>query len=125
MSQQRELRALLHNHCCLVPAHTLVLPFRLLMPNALANVPPPPAVVILQDAITRANLYADAGADAVYVEAPISKQELSLIGQKVKGLRVMGMLEGGMTPLLTPAEAKALGFHILTYPLSGIYAATR
>lgn len=79
----------------------------------------------LEDAITRANLYADAGADAVYVEAPISKQELSLIGQKVKGLRVMGMLEGGMTPLLTPAEAKALGFHILTYPLSGIYAATR
>jgi 2-methylisocitrate lyase-like PEP mutase family enzyme len=82
-------------------------------------------LLLLQDAITRANLYADAGADAVYVEAPISKQELSLIGQKVKGLRVMGMLEGGMTPLLTPAEAKALGFHILTYPLTGIYSATR
>jgi hypothetical protein len=28
---------------------------------------------------------------------------------------------GGMTP----AEAKALGLHILTYPLSGIYAATK
>lgn len=61
----------------------------------------------------------------MYVEAPISKQELAIIGQKVKGLRVMSMLEGGMTPLLTPQEAKDLGFHIITYPLSGIYAATR
>lgn len=41
-----------------------------------------------QDAITRANLYFDAGADAVYVEAPISRQELKLIGQKVNGLKV-------------------------------------
>lgn len=81
--------------------------------------------ISLQDAITRANLYADAGADAVYVEAPISKQELAVIGKKVKGLRVIGMLEGGMTPLLTPAEAKDLGFHIITYPLSAPYAALR
>jgi 2-methylisocitrate lyase-like PEP mutase family enzyme len=40
-------------------------------------------LLFLQDAITRANLYADAGADAIYVEAPISKQELAIIGQKV------------------------------------------
>ncbi|KAF8064649.1 carboxyvinyl-carboxyphosphonate phosphorylmutase [Scenedesmus sp. PABB004] len=79
----------------------------------------------LEDAITRANLYADAGADALYVEAPISKQELAIIGQKVKGLRLLSNLEGGMTPLLTPAEAADLGFHIITYPLSGIYAATK
>eukprot|EP00878_Enallax_costatus_P003766 GHUV01003982.1.p1 GENE.GHUV01003982.1~~GHUV01003982.1.p1 ORF type:complete len:348 (+),score=58.38 GHUV01003982.1:155-1198(+) len=79
----------------------------------------------LEDAITRANLYAEAGADAVYVEAPISKQELAVIGKKIKGLRVIGMLEGGMTPLLTPAEAKDLGFHIITYPLSAPYAALR
>lgn len=79
----------------------------------------------MQDAITRANLYVEAGADAVYVEAPISKQELAVIGKKVKGLRVVGMLEGGMTPLLTPAEAKDLGFHIITYPLSAPYAALR
>lgn len=79
----------------------------------------------LEDAITRANLYADAGADALYVEAPISKQELAIIGQKVKGLKVVSMLEGGMTPLMTPAEAADLGFAILSYPLAGVYGAAR
>jgi hypothetical protein len=44
---------------------------------------------------------------------------------QVKGLKVMSNLEGGMTPLLTPAEARDLGFHILTYPLSSLYAAHR
>lgn len=39
--------------------------------------------------------------------------------------QVTSMLEGGMTPLLTPAEAQDLGFHMLTYPLSGLYAATK
>eukprot|EP00879_Flechtneria_rotunda_P013606 GHRR01014212.1.p1 GENE.GHRR01014212.1~~GHRR01014212.1.p1 ORF type:complete len:246 (+),score=68.49 GHRR01014212.1:762-1499(+) len=79
----------------------------------------------LEDAITRANLYAEAGADAVYVEAPVSKQEVSIIGQKVKGLKVVSMLEGGTIPLLTPAAAQELGFHMLMYPLSAIYAATQ
>lgn len=78
-----------------------------------------------QDAITRANLYADAGADATYVQAPISKQELSLIGQKVKGLKVMSNMEGGLTPFLTPKEASEMGFQIQIAPLSGIFAATK
>jgi len=78
----------------------------------------------LEDAINRANLYAEVGADATFVEAPASKQELQVIGQKTKGLRVCSMLEGGLTPLMTPEEAKALGFHLMIYPLSGLYAAT-
>lgn len=44
---------------------------------------------------------------------------------QVKSLRMVSMLEGGMTPLLTPAEAQDLGIHMLTYPLSALYAATR
>lgn len=42
-----------------------------------------------------------------------------------QGLRVCNMLEGGVTPLHTPAELKSMGFHIALYPLSGLYAATR
>ena len=84
-----------------------------------------PVPAVPQDAITRANLYADAGADATYVQAPISKQELSLIGQKVKGLKVMSNMETGLTPLITPAEAKDLGFQIQIAPLSAIFAATK
>jgi 2-methylisocitrate lyase-like PEP mutase family enzyme len=82
-------------------------------------------LLLLQDAITRANLYFDAGADATYVQAPISKQELSLIGQKVRGVKVMSNMEGGLTPFLTPAEAADMGFQIQIAPLSGIFAATK
>jgi 2-methylisocitrate lyase-like PEP mutase family enzyme len=79
----------------------------------------------LQDAITRANLYADAGADATYVQGPISKQELSLIGQKVRGMKVMSNMEGSLSPFLTPAEAADVGFQIQIAPLSSIFAATK
>ncbi|KAG2436795.1 hypothetical protein HXX76_006319 [Chlamydomonas incerta] len=79
----------------------------------------------LEEAVKRANLYADAGADATFVEAPRSTEELAVIGRETKGLRVCNMLEGGVTPLHTPAELKALGFHMAVYPLSGLYAATR
>jgi len=78
-----------------------------------------------QDAITRANLYADAGADATYVQGPISKQELSLIGQKVNGLKFMSNMEGTLTPQLTPSEATELGFQLQIAPLSAIFAVTK
>lgn len=79
----------------------------------------------LEEAVRRANLYADLGADATFVEAPRGQEELELIGRETKGLRVCNMLEGGVTPLHTPAELKSMGFHIALYPLSGLYAATR
>ncbi|GFR40614.1 hypothetical protein Agub_g1195 [Astrephomene gubernaculifera] len=79
----------------------------------------------LQEAIRRANLYADAGADATFVEAPRSEEELRIVGAETKGLRVCNMLEGGVTPLRTPEELAAMGFHLVVYPLAGLYAATR
>ncbi|GLC37057.1 hypothetical protein PLESTM_000536000 [Pleodorina starrii] len=79
----------------------------------------------LEEAVKRANLYADAGADATFVEAPRGEEELRIIGRETKGLRVCNMLEGGVTPLHTPAELAAMGFHLVVYPLAGLYAATR
>ncbi|KXZ45184.1 hypothetical protein GPECTOR_57g474 [Gonium pectorale] len=79
----------------------------------------------LEEAIKRANLYADAGADATFVEAPRGEEELARIGRETKGLRVCNMLEGGVTPLHTPEELRAMGFHLVVHPLSGLYAATR
>ena len=42
-----------------------------------------------------------------------------------QGIRVCNMLEGGSTPLHTPAELQEMGFSVITYPLSALYAATR
>lgn len=79
----------------------------------------------LEEAIKRANLYVDAGANASFINFPRSKEELALIGKETKGLRVANMMEGTVTPMCTLDELKEMGFHIVIHPLSGLYAATK
>ncbi|XP_078162190.1 carboxyvinyl-carboxyphosphonate phosphorylmutase, chloroplastic-like [Carex rostrata] len=83
-------------------------------------------VVGLSDAIARANLYMEAGADECFVEAPArDDDELREIGRRTKGYRVCNMVEGAVTPLHTPKELEEMGFHIVLYPLTTLYASTR
>jgi len=79
----------------------------------------------LEDAITRANLYIDAGADAHLVGGMRSVDEIRIVGDKTKGLRVANMVEGGVTPLCSTEQLKEMGFHLAVFPLSALYAATR
>ncbi|XP_021771673.1 petal death protein-like [Chenopodium quinoa] len=79
----------------------------------------------LQEAIRRANLYRESGADATFVEAPANIDELNEVVNGVKGLRIANMIEGGKTPLHTPAEFKEMGFHLIAHSLSTIYATTK
>lgn len=79
----------------------------------------------LEDAIARANLYIDAGADAQLVGGVRSVEELNIIGAKTYGLKVANMVEGGVTPLCTAAQLSEMGFNIAVFPLSAIFAATR
>lgn len=79
----------------------------------------------LEEAIRRANLYVEAGANASFVEGPRTVEELEQIGQQCKGLKVCNMMEGNVTPMCTPEELKAMGFNIIIHPVSGLYAATR
>ncbi|EAY82504.1 hypothetical protein OsI_37721 [Oryza sativa Indica Group] len=83
------------------------------------------SVTGLDDAIRRANLYIDAGADACFVEAPRSDEELMEICRRTKGYRVCNMLEGGKTPLHTRQELMEMGFHLIKSPLTTVYAAAR
>eukprot|EP00891_Asterochloris_glomerata_P007430 jgi/Astpho2/7430/Aster-02013 len=79
----------------------------------------------LDEAITRANVYIDAGADASYVEAPRNVHELKEVGQKTKGIRVCSMLEGGLTPVHTFDSCRDMGFNLVLRPVTGVYAAAR
>ncbi|XP_010692873.2 petal death protein [Beta vulgaris subsp. vulgaris] len=79
----------------------------------------------LQEAIRRANLYRESGADATFVEAPANLEELKEVVRDVKGLRIANMIEGGKTPLHTPAEFKEMGFHLIAHSLSTLYATTK
>jgi methylisocitrate lyase len=84
------------------------------------------AAVSLDEAIARANAARVIGVDAVFVEAPQGLDELERVVAEVPGaVRVANMIEGGRTPLLSPAELHDLGYDLIVTPLSGLFAATR
>jgi len=79
----------------------------------------------LDVAIERCRLYKKAGADALFVEAPLSLAELRRIGRELPPPLVANMIERGVTPQLTRKQLKALGFQMIVCPLAGLYAAAK
>jgi len=76
------------------------------------------AVEGFEAALTRAESYVAAGADALFVEAPADRQQMTEIGQRF-GSRVpliANMVEGGRTPLASADELIAMGFRIVIFP---------
>ena len=63
-------------------------------------------------------MYADVGADILFVEAPGSKEELLVVAHAL-GSRLplmANMVEGGKTPILEARELEKLGFALVIYP---------
>jgi PEP phosphonomutase and related enzymes len=83
------------------------------------------AVTGLDDALDRAQAYADAGADVLFVEAPQSLDEMKRITSSLKKPLLANMVEHGKTPFLTGKELAELGYKIAIYPVSALYAATQ
>ncbi len=84
------------------------------------------AAIGLEEAIARGRAARSLGVDAVFVEAPEHLDEMEAIAAGLPGVTlVANMVEGGRTPLLTPAELARLGFGLGVTPLSGLMAATR
>lgn len=80
----------------------------------------------LDEAIRRGRAYFEAGADIVFIEAPQSPDELATIASRIPEAPLFAnMIEGGRTPLLTAEQLDRLGFKIVVFPLSGLFAATR
>lgn len=79
----------------------------------------------LDEALARAEAFAEIGADILFVEEPYSKEEMATICKSVAGVHMANMLEGGQTPILPPAELEALGFSIAAYPITLLSAAMK
>jgi len=73
------------------------------------------AVAGFDEALRRASAYHAAGADAIFVEAPRTVEELAEIGRRVPGVKIANMVEGGRTPLVGAADLKAMGFQMVIY----------
>ncbi len=76
------------------------------------------AVEGFEQAIERAERYAEAGADVLFVEAPRSETQLAAVTERLgKRLPLMAnMVEGGQTPILHKDKLQALGFSLVIFP---------
>lgn len=77
------------------------------------------------EAITRARLFSELGADVMFVEAPTSRELLRRCSEEVPGLTMANMLEMGHTPIVPPKVLEDMGFKIAAYPLTMISAAVK
>jgi len=74
----------------------------------------------IDEAINRANLYADAGADLLFADAVLSEADIARMCDKVSGPVLVNMGFGirkrSTTPLLPPTRLEQLGVAAVIYP---------
>jgi 2-methylisocitrate lyase-like PEP mutase family enzyme len=76
------------------------------------------ACVGLDEAIERCREFRAIGADITFLEAPLDEDEMRRYCREVDGPKMANLIEGGKTPLLTPAHLESLGYTIAVYPLT-------
>ncbi|MFL5705386.1 MAG: oxaloacetate decarboxylase [Ktedonobacteraceae bacterium] len=83
------------------------------------------AVYGLEDALHRGRAYREAGADVIFIEAPRSLEELRAIARTFPDVPLLyNWAESGKTPPLSLEEIHALGFKLVIFPVSLLFAAT-
>ncbi len=83
------------------------------------------AVEGLEAALERARIYREAGADALFVEAPRSTGEIEAVARAFPDVPLLfNYAEGGKTPPVTHAFLRDLGFKLVIFPLTILLSAT-
>lgn len=78
----------------------------------------------LDEALRRAEAYAKAGADILFVESPESVDEMRQIGRSFDQPLLANMVEGGRTPVLSQAQLEEIGYKLAIFPVTSLLAAT-
>lgn len=78
----------------------------------------------LDEAIERANRYARAGADVIFVEAPQDAGEIERIAAEVDAPLLINLVLGGMTPPQSASRLQELGYAIAIHPGNLLMQAT-
>lgn len=79
----------------------------------------------LEEAIARVNRYGDAGADVVFIEAPLTVGELERIPREVRYPLLVNMLTGGKTPILPIGDLEQMGYRIAVCPIESLLVTAR
>lgn len=77
----------------------------------------------VDEAIRRGRLYAEAGADVLFVESPTTREQMERVVDAVPGPHLANMAVGGKTPILPAEELEAIGYDLAIYPTPGFKAA--
>ena len=80
------------------------------------------AVHGIDDAIERAQLAREAGADLLFVEAPTDVGEMRRICAEIPGPCLANNIETGLSPLLSADELQAIGYAVVVFPVAATYA---
>ena len=83
------------------------------------------AVTGWEDARVRCEEYIKAGADALFVEALRTPEEVEKVGKNISVPLLYNFVESGKSPLLSAADLENFGFKIVIYPASALLAVTR
>ena len=83
------------------------------------------AVTGWEDAMVRCEEYIKAGADALFVEALRTPEEVEQVGKNISVPLLYNFVESGKSPLLSAADLEKFGFKIVIYPASALLAVTR
>lgn len=76
----------------------------------------------LDEALRRAEAFAKAGADILFVEAPETREEMETICKTFDQPLLANLVEGGETPVLTAQELQDIGYTIGLFPATGFLA---
>jgi 2,3-dimethylmalate lyase len=79
----------------------------------------------LDEALERAEAYAQAGADILFIESPESEAEMARIGRHFDLPLLANMADGGRTPILPKQRLEELGYKLAIFPTTGLLAATK
>src|SRR4051812_9591301 len=80
----------------------------------------------MDGAVARAKLYLEAGADAIFPEAMISREMFEEFARRVPGVPLLAnMTEFGKTPFFTASEFEAMGYRMVIWPVSSLRVANK
>lgn len=72
----------------------------------------------MDEALKRAEMYVESGADIIFVESPADRNDLEAVAKHFDGKihLLANMVEGGKTPLFTNQELQDMGYSVVIYP---------
>jgi 2-methylisocitrate lyase-like PEP mutase family enzyme len=79
----------------------------------------------LDEALRRAEAYARAGADILFVESPETEEEMRTIGRSFHLPLLANMVEGGRTPVLSRQDLESIGYKLAIFPVTALLAAVQ